>query len=212
MMYGANYTPGQGGSTSVSHIQGRRSAKAACAYLDREHPDPQIDHAQIDSLTEEILAPSKRKKGFNPRWACDVLQSIMAPWWVQLVKSEDSLKAALLQVGYLRDKVIPLLVAWNPHDLRLCHEVTHKVLDAEMKLRAGLERKESRGTSYRSDYPYRDDKNFLCYITLTRGKDGEMVVAKVPVKEEWKGDLNAPYEKRYIPRYPGEAKALGLKA
>lgn len=28
MMYGSTYTPGQGGSVSVSHIQGRRSAKA----------------------------------------------------------------------------------------------------------------------------------------------------------------------------------------
>jgi succinate dehydrogenase/fumarate reductase flavoprotein subunit len=211
MMYGATYTPGQGGSVSVSHIQGRRSAKAACAYINSAQSES-IDATMVESLSAEILAPMKRKKGINPRWACDVLQSAMAPWWVQIAKNESTLKSALLQVEYLRDKVVPLLVARDPHDLRLCHEVAHKVLDAEMKLRASLERKESRGASYRTDYPFRDDKNFLCYITLTKGKQGEMVVGKVPVKDAWKGDTGLPYEKRYISRFPGEAKALGLKA
>jgi succinate dehydrogenase/fumarate reductase flavoprotein subunit len=211
MMYGAAYTPGQGASVSVSHIQGRRSAKAACAYIDGVHPEA-IEPAKIDSLSAEILAPMKRKKGINPRWACDVLQGVMAPWWVQIAKNENTLKATLLQVEYLRDKVVPLLAARDPHDLRLCHEIAHKVLDAEMKLRASLERKESRGAAYRTDYPYRDDKNFLCYIVLTRGEQGEMVIGKVPVKDAWKGDTSLPYEKRYINRFPGEAKALSLKA
>jgi succinate dehydrogenase/fumarate reductase flavoprotein subunit len=209
MMYGATYSPGQGGSVPVSHIQGRRAAKAACGYVDKVKFET-IDSAKIDGIIGEILAPMKRKKGINPRWACDVLQGIMAPWWIQISRNESSLKAALLQVEYLRDKVVPILVAWDPHDLRLCHEVAHKVLDAEMKLRASLERRESRGAAYRSDYPYRDDKNFLCYITLTRGQDGNMIVSRVPVKGEWKGDTNLPYDKRYIVRYPGEARALGL--
>jgi succinate dehydrogenase/fumarate reductase flavoprotein subunit len=142
----------------------------------------------------------------------DVLQSAMAPWWVQISRNEETLKAALVQVEYLRDKAVPIMVAWNPHELRLCHEAAHKVLDAEMKLRASLERRESRGNSYRSDYPFRDDANFLCYVTLSKGKDGEMAVDRVPVKDAWKGDLNVPYEKRYPVRFPGETQAKGLKS
>ena len=210
MMYGATYTPGQGGSTSVSHIQGRRAARAACDYL-AHAPAQSLDTAKIAGLSEEYLAPMKRKKGFNPRWAADVLQSVMAPWWVSISRSEPALQAALLQVEHLRDNVVPLLVAWNPHDLRLCHETAHKVLDAEMKLRASLARKESRGAFYRSDFPYRDDKNFLCYITLTRSADGKMAVGKVPVKDAWKGDTSQPYQQRYLSRFPGEAKAIGIK-
>ncbi len=210
MMYGATYSPGQGGSTVVSHIQGRRSAKAACAYIDRASAEA-IDPAKLESLSAEILAPMKRKKGINPRWAIDVLHSIMAPWWVQIDRTEESLQCALTQVGYLRDKVVPVLVARNPHDLRLCHEIAHKVLDAEMKLRSSIERKESRGVAYRSDYPFRDDKNFLCYITLSKGKDGKMAVGRVPMKEAWIGDRNMAYDKRYPVRLPGEAKAMNLE-
>lgn len=211
MMYGATYSPGQGGSTVISQLQGRRSAKAASAYVEKVRLEA-IDPVKIESLSAEILSPLKRKKGIDPRWAVDVLHSVMAPWWVSIDKNEEALKSALVQVGYLRDKVLPVLVARNPHDLRLCHEVAHKVLDAEMKLRASLERKESRGGAYRSDYPYRDDRNFLCYITLTKGKDGSMVASKVPVKDSWKGDMNMAYEKRYPVRLPGEAKAMGLKS
>ena len=87
----------------------------------------------------------------------------------------------------------------------------HKVLSAEMKLRAGLERKESRGFHYRSDYPFRDD-DFLCYITLQKGDDGSMQVGRVEVKDEWKGDTTLDYAMRYTYRFPGEAEAKGLPA
>lgn len=56
-----------------------------------------------------------------------------------------------------------------------------------MKLRASLERKETRGLSYRSDYPYRDDENYLCLMLVQKQADGSMTVSKEPVKDEWKG-------------------------
>lgn len=100
--------------------------------------------------------------------------------------------------------------AATPHDLRLCHEMKHKVLSAEMKLRAGLAREETRGLSYRADFPYRDDENFLCYITVQKGEDGKMVTGKVPVKDEWKGDVTQPYAERYGYYFPGETEAKGI--
>lgn len=209
MIFGAVYTPGQGGSLPVSHIQGKRAAKAAVEY-GKTVPHKHIDAATIQAVTEELLAPMKRETGLDPHWARDVLQAVMAPYWVSIAKDEATLNAALLSVEYLRDKVVPILIARNPHDLRLVHEVKHKVCDAEIKLRAGLARKESRGTHYRTDYPYRDDENFLCYITVRKGEDGAMVLEKVPVKREWVGDTAMDYARRYIVRFPGEAEALGL--
>jgi len=94
--------------------------------------------------------------------------------------------------------------------VRLCHEMKHKVLSAEMKLRAGLARKESRGYHYRADYPFRDDKNFLCYIALQKGSGDSMTVSKIDIKDEWKGDLTQKYADRYKYQFPGEAKAMGL--
>lgn len=209
MIYGSVYTPGQGGSVPVSHIQGRRAAKAAAEYADTVDL-VKIDADTVSSKSEELLAPMSLETGFSPYWAQGVLLSIMAPYWVDMVKDEQSLSTALANVMQLQENVAPKLMATNSHDLRTVHEVKHKILNAEIKLRTSLERKESRGYCYRSDYPYRDDENFLCYITASKNEDGEMEIKRVPVKDEWKGDLSQPYTERYVTRLPGEAEALGL--
>ena len=54
----------------------------------------------------------------------------------------------------------------------------------ELKVRAKLERKESRGHHYRKDYPMRDD-SYLHYITETKGEDGNVVFGKVELPERW---------------------------
>ncbi|MCD7766296.1 MAG: hypothetical protein LUH53_07275, partial [Lachnospiraceae bacterium] len=57
--------------------------------------------------------------------------------------------------------------------------------------------------------PYRNDE-YLCYFTIT--KDGEdMRFDRIELKDEWKGDLSEPYEKRYRTfHFPGEQQALNL--
>ena len=140
MIFGAIYTPGQGGSVGISQIQGQRAAKAAveyCAGIELE----KITDDNMAATSEELLAPMRLETGYDPHWARDVLASIMSPYWIQLVKTEESLSAALVQVEQLRDEVLPKLIARNPHDLRLVHECLHRTLSAEMKLRASLERK-----------------------------------------------------------------------
>ena len=112
----------------------------------------------------------------------------------------------------LRDRVMPKLQAANFHDVRLCLEMRHKILNAELSLRASLERKETRGVHYRTDYPYRDDENFLCIITLQKNAEGGVDVARVPVKDAWKGDLTADYKTRYTYYFPNELETLGLPA
>ena len=80
------------------------------------------------------------------------------------------------------------------------------LLVMELKLRAKLERKESRGHHYRRDYPSRDD-NYLYYITMTKGADGEVVFGQVELPERWTGDVNADYTVRYpAPQNPLDAK------
>jgi succinate dehydrogenase/fumarate reductase flavoprotein subunit len=86
------------------------------------------------------------------------------------------------------------------------------LLNAEMKLRAGLAREESRGTHYREDFPYRDDKNFLIWIKLVH-KDGQMEVVKHPIPEKWHPDPDLKYRDKYHAVFPGEderRKAAGI--
>ena len=206
---GACYPCGVGFTSNFVSIQGDRAGKAAAAYAAGQG-EAQISPERITKETEEIQAPLYVESGFDPNWARDQLQAIMSPYWVYIVKSKATLEAALTQVEHLRDDVMPKLVAASSHDLRLVHEMRHKILSAELKLRASLAREESRGLHYREDFPYRDDENFLCYITVQKGEDGEMKVEKVPVKEEWTGDRNADYDTRYLFNFPKERETLGL--
>lgn len=209
MTCGAIYCGGLGFSSGLSCIQGRRAAEAACAYADSVSI-AEISPDLASQTKERILAPMNREKGYDPSWVRDVISATMAPYWVNYLKSEKTLVGALAQIEYIRDNVVPNLVAWDAHSLRLCHEAQNKVLSAEMKCRASLFRTESRGMHYRYEYPARDDENWLCYVTIRKGDDGSMVLEKAPMKEEWKGDLSMDYQERYPDRFPGELEYLGL--
>lgn len=205
---GAAYPCGVGFTSCFTSIDGDHAGKAAAAYA-ADAEAMEIVGEIIAAKKEEITAPLRVESGFDANWARDVLHSIMAPYWVSVAKTEETLLAALTQVTYMRDHVIPRLAARTSHDLRLCIEMKHKVLSAEMKLRASLARKESRGNHYRADVPYRDDENFLCYVTVQKAADG-MTVDQVPLPEEWVGDRTQPYTDRYHYYFPGEPKAKGF--
>ena len=205
---GAAYPCGRGFTSCFCSIDGMHAGDAAADYASN-HELKEIRSEEIASKTEEITAPFRVDKGLDPNWARDILHNMMAPYWISMAKTEKLLESVLVQVEYMRDNVIPNLQARTGHDLRLCHEMRHKILSAEMKLRASLARKESRGATYRQDYPYRDDKNFLCYITLKQGEEG-MELGKVAPKPEWTGDTDEEYTKRYIYYFPGEPEAIGF--
>lgn len=206
---GATYPCGVGFTSCFCSIDGDHAGKAAGEYAMAAETD-KIPDQIIVQKTQEILAPMHVEKGFDANWARDVLLSIMAPYWVSVAKSEPMLQAALTQVRYMRQHVIPRLTARSGHDLRLCIEMKHKALASELKLLASLERKESRGSTYRIDHPYRDDENFLCYLTLRKGANDEICVEKVPVKDAWTGDRAQEYFRRYLYYFPGEPEAKGF--
>jgi succinate dehydrogenase / fumarate reductase flavoprotein subunit len=52
---------------------------------------------------------------------------------------------------------------------------------AETMVLGAIERKESRGAQYRTDYPERDDANWLKHINITRGADGRPEISYSPV-------------------------------
>lgn len=211
MPNGATYPVGVGFTSCFCSIDGWHAGAGAADFAAKtalREPSEEL----LETKKTEMLAPLSVEKGYDANWARDVLHGIMAPFWVSAVKTEPMLKAALTQVEYMRDHVAPKLQARSSHDLRLCIEMKHKIMSSELKLRAGLERKESRGTHYRADYPFRDDENFLCYMTATKGENGEVIFDKIPIPDEWAGDKNAKYEERYVYYFPGEDKAKGFTA
>ena len=193
---------GFGFGTMYAIATGARAGIGAVEYVPQA-PDVSINHELLNLLKERLLAPLERKGGFSPRWVTQILQNILLPYFVLFIKKEDRLKAALTNIEFLRDHMVPMLFARDDHELRLAHETANMVINAEMKLRASIFRKESRGNHFREDYPHRDDSEWLAWVGLQE-KNGEMLVSREPIPEAWHPDKSKTYQERYPVRFPGE--------
>lgn len=177
-MAGAIYTQ-VGSSLAGSAVQGAIAGEAAAEYS----KTIKISHISTHKMTEieeEILAPLKRTAGYGPAWVTQVLQGIMIPNFVIYIKKESLLKAALAYIEELRDHHIPMLRAGDMHELRLAHETANMIVNAEMKLKTSLLRKESRCSHYRLDYPDVDDNNWQAWINIFKDAKGNMQFVKQP--------------------------------
>ncbi|MCP5110923.1 MAG: FAD-binding protein [bacterium] len=205
MMVGSVY-PGRGFSSYGSAIQGRRAAGFTADYV-KGAPEPRVEPSAIEALIQQMWAPRENTEGYSPGWVTQTLRNTMAPIHVLYIKEPRRLDGALASIEYLRQRVVPRLIAKDGHELRLAHETANMLLNAEMKLRAGLFRTESRGTHYREDFPARNDKEWLCWIKI-RLEDGRMVLEKHPIPDEWRPDPGIPDQRRYPNRFPGEDEFL----
>ena len=71
----------------------------------------------------------------------------------------------------------------NGHELSKLFEVEHILKCATYSAKASLERKESRwGNAHlRTDFPKKDNENWLCHVDLRCGKDGEVTASNRPL-------------------------------
>ncbi len=196
---GAEY-PGQGFATAYCAVTGARAGVAA-AKRAAGMEEIALSEEEVKRSSDYIFAPYERNGGFTAQWVTQLMQSMIFPYYVIFVKSEERLKIALQQIVYVRKELIPKLFANDFHELRLVHETINMALNMEMKLRASLERKESRGAHFREDYPKRDDPYGLMWIKI-KDVDGEMTLSQEKIPEKWWPDFNIPYEQRYRRRFP----------
>jgi succinate dehydrogenase/fumarate reductase flavoprotein subunit len=206
MHNGSDYSSGVS-SICTSGVQGSIAAKAAVEYIANVKKST-ISKTDLGELKNVLFAPRSRTKGFTPGWVTQILQNTMIPYFVLFVKKKERMEAALTNLEFIRDHFVPMLIARDAHELRLAHETENMVLNAEMKLRTGLFRTESRGSHFREDYPARDDANWLAYVRLKKNGNGEMVMEKVDLPKEWAPSYKISYEERYPLRYPGEEEYL----
>ena len=204
MQNGAAYSTGGGsieGGSVTGTIAGRAAAKEAAAMV-----LPQVSQKELQRAQTYVLEPLERKSGFGPRWAIELLRNYMMPYFVCFIKKADRLQATLALITFLEEHISPMLYAADAHELRLAHEAKNMILSADMRLRSGLFRTESRGNHYREDFPNRDDENWFCW-TKIKNADGEMVLEKVPLPAEYRPDSSLSYREKYPFPFPGEKEA-----
>jgi len=154
-----------------------------------EAGEPVVDEAQVESLKKATIAPSEVKDGTEPmelesaiRYICDR--------YVGVSKAEGRLREGLRRLGTLRRVFLPKLIAKNSHYLMRALEVRNLMDVAEMHIRACLERKETRGSYIRVDYPEQDlaleDK--LLYQRLEGGKMVFEMRERIPLNMELRED------------------------
>jgi succinate dehydrogenase/fumarate reductase flavoprotein subunit len=173
-----------GNAIASAFALGARSGKFAAIYA----ADAEMGEVDPGETAAELarIEAFKRDDGLDPT---EVQQEIKEIAWgsTGVVRNERGLTAGLEGFQEIRREKVPRLKADNIRDLIKSLECSNLSWVGEMVARCALERKESRGQHTRDDYPERDDKNCLNWITVE--KDGDQVkpvVKPIPFDE---GDL-----------------------
>lgn len=101
----------------------------------------------------------------------DLLYSLKSMMWRQvgLIRDRDGLTEARQRIGFWNHYLVRA-----PLNNRRTFELANMLTVAGLTATAALQREESRGTHFRSDFPTRDDDGFCRRIYLERGEDGQI--------------------------------------
>ncbi|MCL4329550.1 MAG: FAD-binding protein [Candidatus Thermoplasmatota archaeon] len=177
-LHGANRLGGN--SLTDLLVFGRRAGLGASHYSDSARMGT-IDEKEINDEIERIEAFTSKKNPTNPYELIEQLRQAMSSK-VGIVRNEKDLNDALAVINQIKGKLDKIGVAggvrFNP-GLIACLELQNMIQNAELLVRAAIERKESRGAHTRSDYPGTNDE-FLKNIVF-RLENGQIKMNMEPV-------------------------------
>jgi succinate dehydrogenase/fumarate reductase flavoprotein subunit len=176
--------PFTGWSIASSTWSGYAAGESASKYA-QESAFGEIDFSYLQERCRIFLEPAGNELGLNPDRLVHDLQKILFPVDVLIIMSERKLKNALSAVLKLKEEKLPALKATDVRTLIKAKETQTMVLSAEMTLRASLMREETReNIFYREDFKGPDNKNWLKWIVVSKGKHGEMNFARSEIPFE----------------------------
>jgi succinate dehydrogenase/fumarate reductase flavoprotein subunit len=160
---------------------GWRAGEMAAKAAQKRKSFVPISNEKLHSFKQLCSRTLRSSEGVSWQETELALQNIV-DYYAGNVRSELMLRRGVERVQELKQKIS--FRAETPHELGRCLEVRSIIDNAEMIMRASLERKESRRAPYgfyRADYPEQDDKNWLAFLALKL--DGQrFTVSKVPVR------------------------------
>jgi succinate dehydrogenase / fumarate reductase flavoprotein subunit len=177
-------------------IFGRRAGEHAAARA-RSLAMPSVSEAQLRrdaEMIEQIIA--RPRAGRRISEIKEELGTTMNQH-VAVFRDEQGLTAAREVVVRLKEEAATAYVddrgtVFN-QDVLGAIELGYMLDAAETMVVAALERKESRGAQFRTDFPERNDAEWLKHININCGEDGEPMVSYSPVTiTQWQ-----PEERKY---------------
>ncbi len=186
-VHGANRLGGNGICDSC--VYGRQAGKAIARYLSNGRRTVEETRRGMAEETIAVLKrPLGRANGTNP---FEVRRQVQELNWnkVGVARTGPGLAEALSEIASLRDAVARLKVTGGPAynmmytaalDLRSMIDVSMMVASS------ALQREETRGAQFRSDFPRQRDDYGLFNVLLRKGDDGKPAVEKTPVAFRYK--------------------------
>jgi fumarate reductase flavoprotein subunit len=102
-----------------------------------------------------------------------------------IYRTHASLAEAAEAIAKLKDRFRDVAISDHSHtfntELTAALELSYMLDVAESIIACALNRKESRGSHQRIDFPKRDDENFLAHSLVFRNPDGTTRVEYLPV-------------------------------
>ncbi|MCX7710979.1 MAG: FAD-binding protein [Clostridia bacterium] len=168
-------------STVRAMWSGQQAGRQAARYINGSYD---IKATGVDNLSEArslAVKPLKNSGAIKPVEVIGLIQMIVFPYNISLKKDSKSLLMAIRAIRNLKSVMEIELAADSPHELSKAHEAMNMTLTAELYLTASLLREESRGDHYREDYQKTDNKNWLKWINLKNGGNGNIATEIEPV-------------------------------
>lgn len=170
---------------------GRKAGANAAAFASSAAA-PTFDDAYLTARIAAAAAPLEAADEVadpdavqTPNEIMRKLHEIIMDYRVSLLPNEGTLTTALRQVRALKEEAAVTMLPADPHEVAKYYETLNVLNNAELHLRASLERKETRVCHYREDFPEMNNDEWLKWIEWSRDPDGEpiMSLVDVPIEE-----------------------------
>ena len=178
-LHGANRLGGN--SLGDILVFGRRAGEAAAEYARSRDSLPGISQAEIEAEEKLLLRPLSGGKGEDPFQLHRALQQAMQSG-AAIARTDQSLRDTLEQILALQQRAKRITVpggrAYNP-GLSGARDLLFMLTISQAIVRSALERRESRGSQWRLDYPDRNPE--LETVNFITRQDGAGAMAVLPV-------------------------------
>lgn len=164
-----------------SQVFGWRAGTAAAAIAKQGGTDSSL-HAE----TEAALAPLRQSQSLQGATSVGSLHEELQKFaWAGLIvdKDKQSLQHLQNQIAETRERSKTQLCIGKPEDFALIAELRNMLDVAEVITKAASTRTESRGSHYRSDYPDRNDAEWLTNL-FVRSEAGSLKIRRQWVAEK----------------------------